>query len=98
MELPPRAPRELGAGLSDTAQAVLRAAIVTVGDELLYGATVDTNGAWMGQALAERGIPVVERRVVGEALHLARERGERLIVVAETRETAKGRTCSAPKA
>lgn len=53
--------------MSGTAQAALRAAIVTVGDELLYGATVDTNGAWMGQALAERGIPVVERRVVGDS-------------------------------
>lgn len=53
--------------MNGTAQAALRAAIVTVGDELLYGATVDTNGAWMGRALAERGIPVVERRVVGDS-------------------------------
>lgn len=44
----------------------LRAALVTVGDELLLGRTVDTNAAWLGRALAERGIPVVRRYTVGD--------------------------------
>lgn len=43
-----------------------RAAIVTVGDELLLGRTVDTNAAWLGQRLAERGIPVARRATVAD--------------------------------
>jgi nicotinamide-nucleotide amidase len=41
--------------------------LVTVGDELLLGQTVDTNGAWLGRALGSRGIPVVRRLTVGDA-------------------------------
>jgi len=52
--------------VSDSPRGRLRAAVIAVGDELLYGATVDTNGAWMGTQLAEHGIPVVERRVVAD--------------------------------
>lgn len=44
----------------------VRAAVVTVGDELLLGATVDTNAAWLGRELAGRGIPVVRRYTVGD--------------------------------
>jgi nicotinamide-nucleotide amidase len=43
-----------------------KAAIVTVGDELLLGQTVDTNAAWLGRRLAERGIPVVRRYTVAD--------------------------------
>lgn len=42
------------------------AAIVTVGEELLSGATVDTNAAWLGRALAGLGIPVRQRFTVGD--------------------------------
>jgi len=44
----------------------LRAALVTVGDELLLGQTVDTNAAWLGRELAALGIPVVRRFTVGD--------------------------------
>lgn len=44
----------------------VRAAVVTVGNELLLGATVDTNAAWLGQVLAARGIPVVRRYTVAD--------------------------------
>jgi competence/damage-inducible protein CinA-like protein len=44
----------------------LHAAIVSVGNELLYGETVDTNAAWLGRALAARGIPVARRFTVGD--------------------------------
>jgi nicotinamide-nucleotide amidase len=44
----------------------VRAAIVTVGNELLFGQTVDTNAAWLGRELASRGIPVVRRYTVGD--------------------------------
>ncbi|MHB1192507.1 MAG: competence/damage-inducible protein A [Longimicrobiales bacterium] len=43
-----------------------RAAVVTVGDELLLGKTVDTNAAWLGRELGELGIPVVRRYTVGD--------------------------------
>jgi molybdenum cofactor synthesis domain-containing protein len=36
----------------------MRVAIVTVGDELLAGDTVNTNTAWLGRRLAERGVDV----------------------------------------
>jgi molybdenum cofactor synthesis domain-containing protein len=36
----------------------MRVALVTVGDELLTGDTVNTNAAWLGRRLAERGVSV----------------------------------------
>ncbi len=42
------------------------AAIVTVGEELLSGATVDDNAAWLGRALAVAGLPVRRRWTVGD--------------------------------
>ncbi|HSG08360.1 MAG TPA: competence/damage-inducible protein A [Longimicrobiales bacterium] len=45
---------------------MVRAAIVTVGDELLSGQTVDTNAAWLGRELAALGIPVARRHTVGD--------------------------------
>jgi nicotinamide-nucleotide amidase len=43
-----------------------RAAIVTVGNELLFGETVDTNAAWLGRKLSSKGIEVVRRFTVGD--------------------------------
>lgn len=60
-----------------------RAAIVTVGDELLLGTTVDTNAAWLGRELAARGIPVVRRYTVGD------EEGEIRGAVAAAAATAQ---------
>ncbi len=36
----------------------MEVALVTVGDELLAGDTVNTNAAWLGRRLAERGVAV----------------------------------------
>jgi len=36
----------------------MRAAIITIGDELLIGQTVDTNSAWMGAELSKSGFDV----------------------------------------
>jgi len=36
----------------------MRVALLTVGDELLAGDTVNTNAAWLGRRLAERGVDV----------------------------------------
>jgi len=42
----------------------MRVAIVTVGDELLVGDTVNTNAAWLGERLHERGVTVERVAVV----------------------------------
>ena len=42
--------------------------LVTIGDELLLGFTIDTNGAFLARRLAERGIAVVRRVSVGDDL------------------------------
>jgi len=42
----------------------MRVALVTVGDELLSGDTVNTNAAWLGERLAERGVDVERVTVV----------------------------------
>ncbi len=43
-----------------------RAIIITIGDELLYGQTIDTNSAWLGQELSKIGVAVKERIAVGD--------------------------------
>lgn len=43
--------------------------LVTVGDELMLGFTVDTNGAYIARRLAELGVRVVRRTTVGDDQH-----------------------------
>ncbi len=45
-----------------------RAAVVTVGDELLLGRTVDTNAAWLSARMADLGVPVVRTYTVGDVV------------------------------
>lgn len=40
--------------------------VVTIGDELLLGFTIDTNGAFLARKLAERGVAVPRRTTVGD--------------------------------
>ena len=42
------------------------AVVITVGDELLLGHTVDTNAAWLSQELSLLGIPLVRRYTVAD--------------------------------
>jgi nicotinamide-nucleotide amidase len=42
--------------------------VVTIGDELLLGFTIDTNGAFLSRKLAEIGLPVSRRTSVGDSL------------------------------
>ena len=46
--------------------ANIKAAIITIGDELLIGQTIDTNSAWMAQRLNDFGIDVIRRVAVGD--------------------------------
>jgi nicotinamide-nucleotide amidase len=47
-------------------QAAVPVEIVTIGDELLLGFTLDTNGAYLGRKLAEIGFSAVRRTSVGD--------------------------------
>jgi len=44
----------------------IAAAIITIGDELLIGQTIDTNSAWIARQLNALGIDVVRRVAVGD--------------------------------
>ncbi len=44
----------------------IAAAIITIGDELLIGQTIDTNSAWIAKHLNELGIDVLRRVAVGD--------------------------------
>ncbi|SDF94841.1 competence/damage-inducible protein A [Halorientalis regularis] len=46
----------------------MRVALVTVGDELLAGDTVNTNAAWLGERLTERGATVERVTVVPDRI------------------------------
>lgn len=45
---------------------VIRAEIISIGDELLYGQIVDTNSHWISQQLDLRGVKVVRKTTVGD--------------------------------
>ena len=42
------------------------ASVVTVGDELLNGQTIDTNSAWLGEKLNEIGVTLALKLLVGD--------------------------------
>jgi len=75
------------------------AAIVSVGNELLFGETVDTNAAWLGRTLSGYGIRVVRRYTVGDvdehiedALRLALDAADLVIVAGGLGPTPDDRT------
>jgi nicotinamide-nucleotide amidase len=45
----------------------MQAEIITIGDEILIGHTIDTNSAWMGQHLNELGVEVVQIRSISDS-------------------------------
>ncbi|HRO44163.1 MAG TPA: molybdopterin-binding protein, partial [Flavipsychrobacter sp.] len=46
--------------------ANITASIITIGDELLIGQTIDTNSAWIAQRLNDFGIDVIRRVALGD--------------------------------
>ena len=44
----------------------VKVAILTIGDEILYGQTLDTNSHWMSQELDDHGFIVTHRTTVGD--------------------------------
>lgn len=49
--------------------ANIKASIITIGDELLIGQTIDTNSAWIAKQLNGLGIDVIKRVAVGDNEH-----------------------------
>lgn len=49
-----------------TKRYLMKATILTIGDEILIGQIIDTNAAWMSQKLTALGISVVERVTVSD--------------------------------
>jgi len=60
-------PREGDGEQGLRARRVARAALLSVGDELLQGRVTDTNAPYLATRLAEAGVPTVEVRVLGDA-------------------------------
>jgi nicotinamide-nucleotide amidase len=54
-----------------------------VGNEVLLGETVDTNGAWLSRELAALGLPVVNRETVGDRKTAIQDGLTRLVTVAD---------------
>jgi len=51
-----------------------RVCIINIGDELLLGKTVNTNLSWLGQQLANLGLPVTTAKIIGDnALQIKQE-------------------------
>ena len=44
----------------------LKAEIITIGDEILYGQIVDTNSQWMSAALDEIGVKTIRKTTIGD--------------------------------
>lgn len=42
------------------------AEVITIGDELLYGQTLDTNTQWMGQELSRIGVKIIRKTSIGD--------------------------------
>lgn len=54
--------------MSSGQQHDLRASILSVGDELVSGLTIDTNSAWLSRELGGLGVRVVAHRTIGDEL------------------------------
>ncbi len=56
----------------------MRAAVLSIGDELIFGQRVDTNSAWLSQNLAELGFDIIEHVTVNDSLESISEHLKRL--------------------
>ena len=65
----------------------MRAEILSIGDELLIGQTINTNASWLGQECSKIGIQIVqvttisdEKQLIKEAIDLAFLRSDIVLV------------------
>jgi nicotinamide-nucleotide amidase len=56
----------------------MKAAIITIGDEILIGQTIDTNSAWIGHHLHQLGIEIIENCSIQDKAQEIRETVDRL--------------------
>ncbi len=61
----------------------MKAAILSIGDELLAGSIVDTNAAWVAQAMLDLGYVVTEMRTVGDDRDAIAAAAESLVAEAD---------------
>lgn len=73
--------------------------IITIGDEILIGQTIDTNSAWLGQELDARGFTVVQissvsdqPEAIRQAIDLAKRRADVIILTGGLGPTSDDRT------
>ncbi|MGB3848627.1 MAG: competence/damage-inducible protein A [Tunicatimonas sp.] len=66
---------------------IIFAEVITIGDELLYGQTLDTNTQWMGQELNRVGIKISRKMAIGDrredivsALDEAQQRADIILI------------------
>ncbi len=66
---------------------MMKAEIISIGDELISGKTINSNAAWMGKELLSIGIPVLQVTAVGDdaemimsALRLAESRADVILL------------------
>lgn len=61
-----RVRKKLPLHLNDNPVKTIKAELLCIGDELLYGQILDTNAQWMAVALSDAGIKVVWKTTVGD--------------------------------
>ena len=81
----------------------MRVEIISIGDELLIGQVVNTNAAWMGRELTQRGFNVVGVTTVGDnsdaimkAIDLSFQRADVVLLtggVGPTKDDITKQTC-----
>ncbi|HSR41167.1 MAG TPA: molybdopterin-binding protein, partial [Longimicrobiales bacterium] len=72
-----------GEGGGSGTKGTVRSSVVSVGEELLLGETVNTNAAWLGRELGAVGAPVAARFTVGDEEGAIREAVTRGLEAAE---------------
>ncbi len=72
------------------AGAPARSAVISVGEELLLGETVNTNAAWLGRRLAALGVPVFTRFTVGDERSAIQQALRRALAAADVVVTTGG--------
>jgi len=57
----------------------MKAALISIGDELLIGQTINTNAAWLGKELSQIGIPVTNSWTISDDVDVIKDSLDQLI-------------------
>src|SRR5688500_15678624 len=61
----------------------MKAALLSIGDELLIGQVVNTNASWLGEKLVDAGVTVVAVSTIGDVRSAIVEEIRRLAAIAD---------------